>query len=332
MAEILILGMGGTIAGLAAKPGEDPLNYKAGQVAIGDLLKGISVNPEWSLRSQQIANINSCNLTESLLIQLGQAVRDGLSDPKVRGIVVTHGTDTMEETGLFLHLTCAHLAAQTQKRVVLTGAMLPANAPGADGPGNLAKAILLAAQQKGVLDFELTAGVVGVFGQKVIAAKDYLKRHASQIDAPVMDSESMTQARCSELIPEHELPIPKEGEWPWVEILTSHSGASPVVYEFLVKQAIAGLVIAGTGQGNIHENILQAIERNKEKLVPTIRATRTALGYVKRGVPQDDERYGLEAAGNLSPAKARIALQLSLAAARQDKSLDWKKIFATIAG
>ena len=147
-----------------------------------------------------------------------------------------------------------------------------------------------------------------------------------------MNSDVLSQARLVELNPVWELPIPKIGKWPWVEILTSHYGAKPALYEFLVSQAVDGVVIAGTGQGNIHENILQVIENHREKRIPVVRATRTALGYVKFGVPQNDEHYGMVAAGYLSPPKARVALQLALAAASQDKSLDWKKIFATIAG
>ena len=142
--HILILGVGGTIAGLASNPSGNPLQYEAGQLGVDTLLSHLKPGlPEGiQLISRQLANINSRNLSEDLLTQLGNAVRESLTNTQVSGIVITHGTDTLEETGVFLQATCSKLASTLGKRVVLTGAMLPANAPGADGPNNLMAAIL----------------------------------------------------------------------------------------------------------------------------------------------------------------------------------------------
>ena len=141
--HILVLGMGGTIAGLAASPADNPMQYEAGQVEVASLLAHIqSAVPDGiQLVSKQIANINSRNLSESLMTVLGEAVRQALDNTMVKGIVVTHGTDTMEETGVFLQITCGKHAQNLGKRVILTGAMLPANAPKADGPSNLLDAL-----------------------------------------------------------------------------------------------------------------------------------------------------------------------------------------------
>ena len=132
--HILVLGMGGTIAGLASAP-DKPLEYLAGQIGIDSLIAHIeSAIPQGvKLVSHQLANINSCNLSEPLLSLLGQTVRASLDDPAVLGVVVTHGTDTIEETGAFLQLSCGQYANQLGKRVILTGAMLPSNASNADG-------------------------------------------------------------------------------------------------------------------------------------------------------------------------------------------------------
>ena len=177
--HILVLGMGGTIAGLAAKP-ENPLEYEAGQVAVGSLLAHIaSAIPDGvQLVSHQVANINSRNLTEPLLSLLGQTVQEALVNTWVKGIVVTHGTDTIEETGLFLQLTCGKSAQELGKRIILTGAMLPSNAPGADGPSNLLDAIRWASTP---LD-NCPGGVYAVMDGRACLAMDLSKRHPTALN------------------------------------------------------------------------------------------------------------------------------------------------------
>ena len=121
--HILVLGMGGTIAGLAPSPELNPLAYEAGQVEVGELLTKIEqMLPDGlNIISRQIANINSSNLSEPLLTELGQQVKNALANSALIGIVITHGTDTIEEAGLFLQATCGKYAEKLGKRVVLTG-------------------------------------------------------------------------------------------------------------------------------------------------------------------------------------------------------------------
>lgn len=139
--HILVLGIGGTIAGLAQGPSR-PTAYKAGQVEIEVLLERIGADTLGSLNlvSRQLANIDSRDLSEELLTQMGKAVRDALLNPLTVGIVITHG-DTVEEVGFFLDSTCGKLAQKLGKRVVFTGAMLPSNAARADGPQNFLDAL-----------------------------------------------------------------------------------------------------------------------------------------------------------------------------------------------
>lgn len=332
---ILILGMGGTIAGLAANPEGDPLNYSAGQVAVGDLVKSASTDSSLAFKTEQIANINSCDLSEALLTQLGRRVREALDDPGIRGIIITHGTDTMEETGIFLHLTCGALAQKQHKTIVLTGAMLPSNAPGADGPANLALAISAATGQVNLNGHKATlpGGVVGAFSGRLIAARDYAKRFSSQIDAPVANSPDLTATAMKETLdPGMDLSIPATDDWPWVELITSHASAKPQVIDYLVKNGVEGLVIAGTGQGNINAGLIPAMKKARDAGIPMIRATRTGSGEIRHNIPMKDDDLGTLPAGSLTAPKARIALQLLIHAYRDDKSLDWKNFFATIAG
>ena len=333
MSKILLLGVGGTIAGIAPDPAKDPLSYSAGQVSIEDLVKNIELPNRIDFEFYQLANINSCDLTQDLLSQLGSRINQALIDPEVSGIIVTHGTDTIEETGLFLHLCCGDLAVKQHKVVALTGAMLPSNAPMADGPQNLMLAVKVVAKQiQADRGLDIQGGIVGVFADRIIAARDYLKRSSEAIDAPVCDSSELSSQTLARLRPLISMPIPQEDQWPWVDILMSYSGIDPKVFNFLIESKVAGLIFAGTGQGNIHKNLLDSIAKAKKLAIPMVRASRTGRGQVRQNVGMNDEHLGTLPAGGLAPAQARLVLQLCLYAAYKDKSLDWKKIFATIAG
>ncbi len=330
--KILILGMGGTIAGIASHPELDPLNYEAGHISIQQLLGGIVQKDAYHLKTEQIANINSCDLTHELLTRLVNRVREALVDEDVDGIVITHGTDTMEETGIFLHLTCAALCRGSQKIIVLTGAMLPSNAPGADGPSNLALSIQVASkmstQSNGIL---MQSGVIGVFAGRIIAAKDFAKRSSDQIDAPVKESPELTNSIMSRLLSEEDLSYPELGQsWPWVEIVTNHVDPKPDVLEFLKNQGVSGVILAGTGQGNIHQNLLPVIKEFSQRGIPVLRCSRTGLGVIRHNVSFNDDELGTLAAGSLTSAKARIALELLIYNRLIGKSLDFKKKLATM--
>jgi L-asparaginase len=339
--HILVLGMGGTIAGLASNPDKDPLQYAAGQVEISSLLNHIeSAIPEGvCLVSKQLANINSCNLTESLLAILGNEVREALENTMVKGVVVTHGTDTIEETGLFLQLICGKFAQNLGKRVVLTGAMLPTNAPNADGPSNLLDAIHWATSP---LD-NCPGGVYAVMGGRVCMAMDLAKRHTTALNAPIQSSPSspvrlinpswLSGVKAAEAAWTEDLPIP-DGEWPWVEILTSHAGARSETIGLWLESNVQGLVLAGTGMGNLHEEWLEPLSNASKQGIAVVRTSRPGAGLVLPNIPEKDFE-GCLAAGKFSAPKARIALQLALNAEKQaksaGKSLTWQDFFARIA-
>jgi L-asparaginase len=340
--HILVLGMGGTIAGLASNPDKDPLQYAAGQVEISSLLNHIEAAiPEGaSLVSKQLANINSCNLTEPLLALLGNRVREALENTMVKGVVVTHGTDTIEETGLFLQLICGKFAQNLGKRVVLTGAMLPANAPDADGPANLLDAIHWAVSP---LD-NCPGGIYAVMGGRACMAMDLAKRHTTALNAPFQSSPSspvrlinpswLSGVKAVEAAWAEDLPIPEGGKWPWVEILTSHAGARPETIDLWLGSKVQGMVLAGTGMGNLHEQWLKPLSNASKQGIAVVRTSRPGAGQVLPNIPEKDFE-GCLAAGKFSAPKARIALQLALNAEKQaksaGKSLTWQDFFARIA-
>ncbi len=339
--HILVLGMGGTIAGLASNPAINPSSYKAGELGIETLLATIqeAIPGNLKLLSQQVANINSRDLCEHLLTILGNLVKTSLENPAVQGIVITHGTDTVEEAGFFLSATCGKLAEKLGKRVVLTGAMLPANAPQADGPLNLLDALKWAANAPE----NCPGGVFAVFAGKVCLARDLAKRHTSALNAPLMDSPSspvglinpswMSRVRATQEACGDDLPIP-QSLWPWVEILTSHAGARSETITLWLNSQVKGLVLAGSGMGGFHDAWKDSLRAAVKQGAALVRTTRTGAGATMTDIPEKDLE-GCLASGTLSAPRARIALQLALNAEKQaqlaGKSLTWQDFFARIA-
>jgi len=340
--HVLVLGMGGTIAGLALDPTDKPLQYEAGQVEVASLLAHIeSAIPEGiSLVSKQVANINSRNLTEPLLTILGEVVREALDSALVKGVVVTHGTDTIEETGIFLQLTCGKYAQNLGKRVILTGAMLPSNAPKADGPSNLLDALRWASTP---ID-NCPGGIYAVMDGRVCLAMDLAKRHVSALNAPIQASPSssvglinpswLSGVKRLQALWTEDLPIPKENDWPWVEILTSHAGARSETITHWLNSKVKGLVLAGSGMGGFHDAWKDALVAAVKHGIALVRTTRTGAGETLPDLPEKDPA-GCLASGSLTAPRARIALQLSLNAEKQaqaaGKSLTWQDFFARIA-
>jgi L-asparaginase len=340
--HILVLGMGGTIAGLASSPDQNPMQYEAGQLEVASLLAHIqsAIPGNVKLVSKQVANINSRNLTESLLTLLGDAVREAIANTSVKGVVVTHGTDTIEETGIFLQLTCGKYAQNLGKRVILTGAMLPANAPKADGPSNLLDAIRWASTP---ID-NCPGGIYAVMDGRACLAMDLAKRHGSALNAPIQASPSssaglinpswLSGVKAVQALWTEDLPIPKEGEWPWVEILTSHAGARSETITHWLNSKVKGLVIAGSGMGGFHDAWKDSLVAAVKHDIALVRTTRTGAGETLPDLPEKDIS-GCLASGSLTAPRARIALQLSLNAEKQaqtaGKSLTWQDFFARIA-
>jgi L-asparaginase len=340
--HILVLGMGGTIAGLAPNPEGNPLQYQAGQVGVESLVNHIqsAIPGGIKLVSRQLANINSRNLSEPLLTALGLAVREAISNSAVKGVVITHGTDTIEETGLFLQATCGKLAQTQAKRVILTGAMLPSNAPGADGPSNLLDALRWAS----TAIENCPGGIYAVMDGRGCMAMDLAKRHATALNAPLQNSPSssvglinpswLSGVKAIQAAWNEDLPIPQEDEWPWVEILTSHAGARPETVAHWLNSNVQGFVVAGSGQGGFHDAWAEPLGRAISQGVAVVRTTRTGAGTTLPNIPEADVP-GCRAAGTLTAPRARIGLQLALNAAKQanlaGKPMTWQDFFARIA-
>jgi L-asparaginase len=310
MRRVIVLGTGGTIAGRAASSG-DNIGYTAGQVGVADLLGGIEAPEGVTLVAEQVAQVDSKDMSFDIWQKLAQRCVHWLAQPDVAGVVVTHGTDTLEETAFFLHSVLA-----TTKPVVLTCAMRPATALAPDGPQNVRDAIVVAA----------TAGAQGVTvvcAGTVHSGVDIQKVHTYRLDAfasgdagPVGYVEEGDVRRVRAWPQGAALSVAKvldeaAIQWPRVEIVMSHAGASGALIDALLQagsaEPVRGLVLAATGNGTLHHALEAEALKAQDGGVAVVRATRCANGRI---LPRPDDR--LRDAGALTPVKARIALMLEL--------------------
>ena len=308
--RVVVLGTGGTIAGRAASSG-DNIGYTAGQVAVSDLLNGVAAPEGVSLVAEQVAQVDSKDMTHEIWLALAQRCAHWLAEPNVAGVVVTHGTDTLEETAFFLHAVLA-----PSKPVVLTCAMRPATALSPDGPQNVRDAIVVAATAGAQGVTVVCAGVVhsGVDVQKVHTYR--LEAFASGDAGPVgyVEEGEVRRVRAwphADVNNDLATLTAAVSPWPRVEIVMSHAGASGAVVDALVQQGgvapVRGLVLAATGNGTLQQTLEAAALKAQDAGIAVLRATRCASGRI---LPRPDDR--LRDAGALTPVKARIALMLEL--------------------
>lgn len=338
--SLLIIGTGGTIAGVAASAGSTA-GYQAGALPIGQILDSVpglsTLVPEGRLATEQVFSIPSEQMSGAHWLQLAGRLRAWLNGDKAPdAIVITHGTDTLEETAFFLSLVLP-----PTRPVLLTGAMRPASALSADGPGNLYDAcrFALAARQAGI------GGVFVSFGGRVLRADAVYKQHANRTDAfaqrfgqPVAwleadrpcwqtaQSASGLQGQFATLGLEETTASAKGAAasmtLPPVGIVPQHVDADPVMVAWLRSRGCQGLVLAGTGVGTMPVPMRAALAQARQEGCLVVRASRVPEGYVGRNTearPEDgDDALDFIAAGWLDARKARILLQLCLAAGMHD--------------
>lgn len=341
--SLLIIGTGGTIAGVAPSAGSTA-GYQAGALPIGQILDSVpglsALVPEGRLATEQVFSIPSEQMSGAHWLQLAGRLRAWLSgDEAPDAIVITHGTDTLEETAFFLSLVLP-----ATRPVLLTGAMRPASALSADGPGNLYDAcrFALAARQAGI------GGGFVSFGGRVLRADAVYKQHANRTDAfaqrfgqPVAWLEadrpcwqpalaaSGLQGQFATLALAHTAAVPALPEddassmtLPPVGIVPQHVDADPAMVAWLRSRGCQGLVLAGTGVGTMPVPMRAALAQARREGCLVVRASRVPEGYVGRNTearPEDsDDALDFIAAGWLDARKARILLQLCLAAGMRD--------------
>ncbi|WP_374262137.1 asparaginase [Zoogloea sp.] len=295
---IHLLATGGTIAG-EADPTAGGTRYRAGVRPVGALLAAAPDLAAFDLSAEQVLAIDSKDMTSDGWLAILAAVRRALADPTVDGVVILHGTDTLEETAYFLHLT-----VPAGKPVVLTGAMRPADHPQADGPANLLAAVRLAASPEA-----RNKGVLAVMNATLHAARHLVKAHTTGLAAfeSTLDwHDGQPDGRFADLA---------AAALPRVDILPGYAGAPAALIDACVADGAHGLVLALTGHGSVPSAWLPALRRAADAGVKIVRASR-CTGPVVRNANADDDGEGWLTAGSLPPPKARIALMLALACGR----------------
>ena len=312
--KLVVLGTGGTIAGTAASA-QDNLGYTAAQVGVEQLLAALPELEAVPLLCEQVAQVDSKDMSAEVWLALAQRVAYWLADDTVQALVVTHGTDTLEETAFFLHQLL-----RPRKPVVFTCAMRPASARFPDGPQNLLDAVRVAQDER-------SSGVLVVCAGTVHGAAEVQKSHPYRLDAfdsgdggalAYVEEGRLRWLRqppsggtgCTHAL--HQI-VQGRVDWPRIEIVHSHAGASAaLVHALLLPQPqlppVAGLVVAATGNGTVHEALLAPLLLAQARGIRVLRASRCHAGQVLTG-PQPEP---LPHAGALSPVKARIALMLEL--------------------
>lgn len=289
--KIVVLATGGTIAGLTDDLSA-PYNYQAGQVEVNALMTDVNTGGiDWV--SEQLAQVDSKDMSFALWQQLLERTQYWLDQDDVQGIVITHGTDTVEETAYFLQTVLS-----PNKPVAITCAMLPANAPDSDGPANLEEAMSWVQRSN-------------VFGVALVCAG-----HAHPGDAVQKLHSQQRNPFVTVLPATQHLPwgIPSVEDvlsvraWPRVEIVLNHAGADGrLVRALCAHDAPDGWVVAGTGNGTVHHDLETALRDAQAHGMRVVRASRCAMGGV-----QSRKGDVFEHGGSLTPVQARVALMLEL--------------------
>lgn len=299
---VLVIGTGGTIG----SSGE----YWTGtptRVSIEQLVRVPGIDSVATLQSEQFWNIASGAIGPSRWLELSRHITDLLRDrPELAGIVVTHGTDTMEETAYFLDLTLPG-----DRPVIVTGAMRPSDMAGADGPANLTSAVRAAVDPRA-----RGRGAMVVMDDRLFAARDVTKTNSTRVEsfqapeqAPIaiIDPDGLFYRQASPGRSRAIFDLGAVRELPRVDIVYSYGGADSVIIDAVVAAGARGIVMAGVGRGGLAPGQSEALRRARAKGVVVVISTRTGSGRVP--VTRND---GMVGSGDLNPQKARVLLTLAL--------------------
>jgi len=320
--KILILATGGTIAGVGASATQTA-GYKAATLPVENLISAVPELGEIaSVRGEQLAQVDSKNMTPAIWLKLAARVNAALSTGEADGVVITHGTDTMEETAYFLNLTVA-----SRRPVVLTGAMRPSTALSADGAMNLYNSVAVAAAK----DSE-GRGVLVCLNDQIQGAREVTKTATSSPEAFrsgdtgllgwVQGGKPVYYKASARLhTSDSEFDVSGTTALPKVGILYGAAGIGPEAAQALAASAVDGIIYAGVGNGSVFEEQLPLLLSAAKAGKAVVRSSRTGNGPVTRNGEENDDAGGFVAGDSLSPQKARVLLMLALTRTRDVREI-----------
>ncbi len=310
--SVVILATGGTIAGAQPTPGE--AGYKAGAFPVDALIQAVPAIKELaSVTGEQIASIGSQDMNDAVWIRLARRVNELQARPDLTGIVITHGTDTIEETGYFLDLV-----VKVEKPVVLVGSMRPATAISADGPMNLYNAAAVAVDPAA-----RGRGVLVVLNDDVHYAREATKTSTTSLQTFRSPNRGPAGIVLFGKARFYSPPVPRHtggsdfagtipDALPKVVIVYAYANVGTEQVDAALAAGAQGIVLAGVGDGNATAPMIEALAAAAKKGVVVVRSSRVGSGTVARNVELDDDKLGFVAALELNPQKARVLLQQAL--------------------
>ncbi len=318
---IVILATGGTIAGQAES--HVAKSYSPAQLQVQSLIDQLpQIKEIATIKGEQVAQIASQAMTNDVWLTLARRIETLLNEEGVDGVVITHGTDTLEETAFFLNLVI-----KTDKPIVLVGAMRPATSLSADGPLNLFNAVSVA-----ISDRSQNRGVVVVMNEQIHAANDVTKFHSYGVEAfKSLRGGPIGAVHYGQVSYSRRIDQPNSANTgftindidalPDVAVLLGHANASTVPVNALVDAGYKGIVFAGVGNGNLFPAVETALAKARSKGVEIVRSSRVSTGNTLRNNEVNDDKLDFVAAGRLNPQQARILLMVALATGSQHAAL-----------
>ena len=319
--RIRLLATGGTIAG--AQTDASGRGYHAAVFSIETLIAAVpQISTLAMIDVEQVAAVGSQDMNDSLWLKLANRAAASLCDPSIAGVVITHGTDTMEETAFFLNLV-----VPSDKPLILVGAMRPATAMSADGPMNLYNAVAVAAHAE-----TRGRGALVVANDEIHFAREVSKTNTTQVGtfrashrglaglvnagrlhfyAPPVRRHTVR----SEFSLEHLTAFPR------VDIVYAHAGMGRELIDAAVNAGARGIVMAGVGDGNLNHVALEAAAEAASRGIAIVRSSRTGGGVVERNIEISDDSLGFIVAEELNPQKARVLLMLGLTVTEDVRAL-----------
>jgi L-asparaginase len=310
--NVVILATGGTIAGAAATGTQ--AGYTSGAVTIDAMLAAVpGIEKLARIKGEQISNVGSQDMSFDIMLKVAKRCNELLATDDVDGIVITHGTDTLEETAFFLNLV-----VKSPKPVVMVGSMRPSTAVSADGPLNLYNAVGVAidpnARGRGVLVLmnDWIHGAHSLTKTSTTAIQTFMSPLRGLVGVASYGKNDFYNSPAWKHTTGSEFDVAGVTALPRVDIIFACADMSADLIDAAVAKGAKGIVIAGVGNGNMNKAALQAAGRAAKAGVAVVRSSRVPVGSVGRNVEVDDDGLGLIASDELNPQKARILLSLAL--------------------